>query len=51
MKKMVSEALPRSELQAEDVENAIGGDGDTLVAVEGERDGIGADTAAGLEFP
>src|SRR5579859_4225720 len=38
-------------LEAEDVEDAVGGDGDALVAVDGERHGIGDNAAAGLKVP
>ena len=45
-------ATPRAGwLQTENVEDVVGGDGDALVAVKSERDGIGMDAAAGLKLP
>src|SRR5215467_5875466 len=38
-------------LQTEEVEDAVDGDGNALMAVNGERDGIGLDGAARLEVP
>ena|SRR5437867_1314048 len=46
-----SKSRQLSPLEAEDVEDAVGGDGDTLVAVDGEGHRIGDDGSAGLEIP
>ena len=41
----------RPSLSREDVEYAAGGDGNALPAIDVEGDGIGGDSAAGLEVP
>jgi len=40
-----------AELEPEDVEDAVGGDGDALMAIYGEGSRVGTNRAAGLEIP